>query len=688
MPAGCLWLLIFWGLPLFTLGAEPIPVPQASPPDVIHKVFRYGSSLVKINEFNQASVSLDSAYKGQISSRNFDGASAVMYQKALLYFHQGNQSAALEIIKKGLQLPGISTAQRGKMHAALANIYASRENFSSALIHSRLAVQNFHRCGECAQSLNDALIITASLQISLQQTTDARKILNQVSLPSPALHIQYGRWYAEKMAPEEAIRQFHQALILAIPNFTNRNYLSLPQVHQIPAKPEVLEALLGKAAAFEQFYQQTRRTSLLTNALRHYQLAYQSLARLALTPNFLDFNPIRLEKTLQQLNQAFLSLAIRLDTPDEVLVALHTAKQVAMAWDCPTCHQPVDTIGLQKRLQRQLKQQDAILLDYSLGLDSLFICVVSPTRIHLVGIAAPEKIDNKVKDYLDRLARRQLPQEKSKLVVAQSRQWYQTLIQPVEPYLPRSGQLIIHATHPLSLLPFDAFLDEKDWLIKRYAISYTPSLSHWLQASPRKKKNSPSIISGFAVEQALPKLSIVKADRQVYGNTATLNQLVQLAKQSKMIQLSLNENAELSLYDADGQELQSLHVAELLAQVNLRGAILQHSMSSRYHDYWTAPLLGAGTETVIRMRWELHQDIINSFVHFVKAGETSASAIRKAKLQWLEQGTEAETHPYYWAGLELYGRDVVLVQRHYWRWISIILAGLLIGFFLRRAGKI
>jgi CHAT domain-containing protein len=688
MPIGLILIsCLFFMLPDASASGNKAMAIDKIEAEVLH-VLRNGSKQINPTEFFTLSAQLDSLFKQQMIARDKQRASQVLYYKALLYFHHDSSNSTIDLLRKGLQIPNLETKQRGKLHLALAKVYAARGNLSSALIHSRLAVQSYQDISLGQAPWTEARLFTASLQISLQQLADANNILRQIKQDSPALSLQKGRWFAENMAPEASIRQFHSVLIQLVPGFADSNFLSLPEADQLTPKPEILTALMGKAAGFEQLYYQTKRTIYLKHAIHHYRLAYHSMAVLAKKPDFRDFIPQRPEALLKALNQSFLRVARQLNTPEDILFPLSIGKQIALQWDCPTCQIPADSSRLLTRLQQRLNKNNSVLLDYTLGTDSLFITVVHAEGIHLTGFAAPEQTPKKILDFLQRIAQRQFTAEKDPLVAEKSQSWYRILIKPIAHLLPDTGHLIIHADYPINLMPFDALRSNNTYLLERYTISYCPNVQDYLHTQHKHKKKYPNIISRFSTDAGKSTMSVLPYDQTIIGHEARIDRLKSLAEHARFIQLSLNADAMLTVYDTIGKHQQAL-TAAAFSKLNLplQGIMLYYSQSDVRFDTWTGTLLNQGVSTVIRVRWSPKPAIMEEFNRLLRDGKPVSTAIREAKLNWLRNSPDTYQHPYYWAGIELHGHDDQLKRTNWILWVGILLAVLMISWVIRRAGR-
>ncbi len=100
----------------------------------------------------------------------------------------------------------------------------------------------------------------------------------------------------------------------------------------------------------------------------------------------------------------------------------------------------------------------------------------------------------------------------------------------------------------------------------------------------------------------------------------------------------------------------------------------------------------AGCSSVVMALWKIDEktnaDLISRFYEYLSAGMDKSEALRKAKLQAIQESDAEMSHPYYWAGLVLIG-DSTPIYRNYthWYWIVgvIVLSG--IGLLFARRKK-
>ncbi|MFK7771151.1 MAG: CHAT domain-containing protein [Saprospiraceae bacterium] len=191
------------------------------------------------------------------------------------------------------------------------------------------------------------------------------------------------------------------------------------------------------------------------------------------------------------------------------------------------------------------------------------------------------------------------------------------------------------------------------------------------------------------------------------GNSVTESQFRQSAKDYKLLHLSMH--AELDdvnpmyshfIFNTQNDTLHDgiltaaeLHNLQLNADLAVLSAcntgfgkikkgegIMSLSRAFRY----------AGVPSTVMSLWKVPDDatskIMSSFYQFLKEGDTKDSALRRAKLAYLDQTmTPEQKHPFYWAGFVAAGDmdKITATSSNYWKWgIGLLLViGLIFGYF-------
>ncbi len=93
--------------------------------------------------------------------------------------------------------------------------------------------------------------------------------------------------------------------------------------------------------------------------------------------------------------------------------------------------------------------------------------------------------------------------------------------------------------------------------------------------------------------------------------------------------------------------------------------------------------LHAGCASVVMSLWKIDEktnaEIISNFYEYLAKGVDKREALRKAKLQFLQNNKGELSHPYYWAGLALIGDSEAVYKNDNWLyWIVGITSALIL----------
>jgi len=72
----------------------------------------------------------------------------------------------------------------------------------------------------------------------------------------------------------------------------------------------------------------------------------------------------------------------------------------------------------------------------------------------------------------------------------------------------------------------------------------------------------------------------------------------------------------------------------------------------------------SGSQSVIMSMWEIEDrsgaEIVKNYYKYLKRGATKSNALRKARLEYLENADMLRSHPYFWSSLVVYGNNAPL----------------------------
>ena len=280
---------------------------------------------------------------------------------------------------------------------------------------------------------------------------------------------------------------------------------------------------------------------------------------------------------------------------------------------------------------------------------------------------------------------------------APMRRLYQDLVGPLEPYLEGKTTLIIVPHRELHYLPFASLViparstsvaTRGSFLIERYVVEYTPSVSVWIKHSAdRDAAPSDRILALAPRTVTLPaSRAEVEAIGRIYGTQATVltgpaaseQAFRRSAPGSAIIHLATfgvlnNRNPLFSFVDLapDGGQDGRLEVREALG-LSLHARLLvlsacQTALSSGaledvpVGDDWVGlvqAFLVAGASSVMGTLWPVEDrataNLMERFYVALKSGELAPEALATAQRSTLRENST--THPFYWAGFSVVGR--------------------------------
>ena len=298
--------------------------------------------------------------------------------------------------------------------------------------------------------------------------------------------------------------------------------------------------------------------------------------------------------------------------------------------------------------------------------------------------------------------------------------------------MPQSiNKLVIIPDKYLSSFPFEILNFNDKLLINRFAISYSNSLSILENQRNMNPNGQPFSFSGFAPHY---QKNIDTTDSQIYAQLvrsgqwelpfaleevnyiselfrgekyinelATKSNFFEALKNSKIVHLSMhaeadNENPMNSkfIFDTENEDDEkNLLLYELYnLQANSNLVVLSACETGKgvFHNGDGVRSLGngflyAGVPSVVMSLWKVPDEstskIMVNFYKHLKKGVTKSEALRKAKLDYLDNVIAPELgHPYYWAGFIISGNDDPIDLKSSWNFKTILLLSIFCLFLL------
>jgi CHAT domain-containing protein len=322
-------------------------------------------------------------------------------------------------------------------------------------------------------------------------------------------------------------------------------------------------------------------------------------------------------------------------------------------------------------------------------------------------------------------------------------QLYNILIAPAKPHL-TSNRLIVSPDNILSFFPFELLLTDSTaftdcyysrlpFLMKETGVSYTYSGTLLKERKGRRPgiRNSAIAIAPLytgkfdidstlssrqAMEGNLPVLKYSPEEaafvagltrgKMLYGKDATEARFKAESPYADLIHLAMHtlldtrypaNSRMLFTQERDSIEDNNLQPFEINSlNLNSRMVVLSSCYTGSGIFFSGEGVLSiarsfilAGSSSVVMSLWEVHDrsgtDIMKLFYKYLKRGYSKSSALRKARLEFLDNSGQLESHPYFWSTLVVYGDDspvylpvIPLIAG------IVLLAGFIVGIYFYR----
>jgi len=374
-------------------------------------------------------------------------------------------------------------------------------------------------------------------------------------------------------------------------------------------------------------------------------------------------------------------------------------------------------------------------LNYVVTDSLLYIFIVNRKNLRLVTVQIDSTFFNDIRQFRTLLSEPAADSRKGfDSYISIGYNLYRKVFEPIKEHL-ISDQILISPDNILSYIPFEVLpvakqenssqliFNELPYLLKDYGVSYTYSATILSETAGRDQSFSNSLVAfapGYSTRinvdssmnsrqlelSALSDLKFArteaeyvasltrgrlylddKATESVFKTVASDYDIIHLAMHtllndmdpmhSKMLFCKSNDNSEdgnLNTWEIYGIPLKAKMVT--LSSCNTGNGALHtgEGILSLARSF-----VCSGSGSVVMTMWEIEDrsgsEIVQSYYKKLKYGASKSSALRKAKLNFLNSSDMLRSHPYYWASLVIYGNNTPIYSSI---WIKIIAAVLLI----------
>ena len=375
-----------------------------------------------------------------------------------------------------------------------------------------------------------------------------------------------------------------------------------------------------------------------------------------------------------------------------------------------------------ENIQNQLLDDETAIIEYFLGEKQSYLVVILNSKYEVFELPPKIKIQNSIRAYLRAL---ETPSRKNFRGILASMRIYRELFAHIDGFMPETiNRLVIVPDGILHYLPFEALVipssfksNNRNYLITKYSISYSPSVSSLLLISKQKNKNhfekeilmignpdyqTKSILSkdqkrvkGTSLKniyklqgydlKPLPfsarEVKVISSYFQKENKKILINNQAnesnvknELLKEYRIIHFACHalldeiipyQSALVLSQNKDGEEDGLLHVGEISTlRVRAELIVLSACQTGKGKIATGEGVLGLpriffyiGAKSIISTLWKIQDKptvmFMGYFYYYLSKGVSLAQALRLAKLDMIKSKF---SHPFYWAGFVISGK--------------------------------
>ena len=250
-------------------------LPETDPVMIADFVYReLGNIYTRFGDFEASQVLFDKMKTIGLQAKNYPLAAEACMESGIVFYHAQNLDAAIKSYREGLNLPQLSLVAKSLLHVnmakacnALGDETCALSSLNQALTSLEIVVKEdlspqgknwlslvHARFAEVYERQKNLPRAEASLQKSLAILRELYP--DTLRREIGKLHFALGQLYREFSLPEKALKHYQSALQCVLPDFKSEDVLANPAADKFYAENTIMEALGGKAAAFEALFRQ------------------------------------------------------------------------------------------------------------------------------------------------------------------------------------------------------------------------------------------------------------------------------------------------------------------------------------------------------------------------------------------------------------------------------------------------
>ena len=314
--------------------------------DIANYLYRpLGNIYTRLGAHQQAFKLLDRFKEISIESEQYNAAAEAFSDIGILFYDQREYLKAIKHYQEALKLPAINDRARALVLSNLAGAYMELKQFQKAIDVSGEAFRLFN---SVSQEDDNRVILAyksgvqsklAHAYLYLNQYTSAR---NHFEKALELSHKAYGSFERREAAkiylglgqlnlalqnPGQALRYYQKTLQAVLPGISDDPGTNPPQ-SSLFAENSLMEALNGKALAYQQQFAQANDPQLLNEALKCYELIFEVEAKLRQNFQFESSKLFQVNESHQRSEKA-LDLAFQLYQNQPDIINFERALQLS-----------------------------------------------------------------------------------------------------------------------------------------------------------------------------------------------------------------------------------------------------------------------------------------------------------------------------------------------------------------------
>jgi CHAT domain-containing protein len=326
---------------------------------------------------------------------------------------------------------------------------------------------------------------------------------------------------------------------------------------------------------------------------------------------------------------------------------------------------------------RSVLPEGTALLEYYAARDTLYACTLNRSGLQVTAVSLASRVREYYRRFNNQLLKYRLGEEHvarfEERILRASREalrdLYQELVEPIEPYLTTSRELVIVPHGFLHWLPFHAFWDGSGYLVDRFAISYAPTATEFHRCATKLTDPAPKNLLLAIPEEAYGEAEALAGTLNdstvLLGDQATIGALKELGSRCQLIHVTSranfrSDNPMFSSIELAGGRLNlfDLYGLQLEAELVVLSGFGRSDDTRTDGDEWLGMargLLYAGSRSVMLPLWNPSTDartsLLEGFYQALSQEPSRAAALAKAMIELRERFA----HPYHWASFALVG---------------------------------